>query len=221
MKLPVILLALAIGAGLHSDNTASGKSHIIHWKDDAGAYSLEYTVKNDNGSCSLVTKFSNKSPEATWVSTRTDPHKAIAPEIKLIMPIRVAGSAAPELLVRLDRSNWLDYEIYAADWNGVDTAFSFSCRDPGAIKWVSTKGSLNSFVTYDRFEHAPESIRRSADSRTQFELRQTWTYNSDVNRWLPSKKKWLRYTIDSIGGHKLLQKPEDCDFRYNSEASGR
>lgn len=190
----------------------------VRWTEGDDRCSLTYSVQSrkEGARCSLNLRFRRDSGSGTWTSERTDAHtNDLWAEIKLAVPIRVRGSRAPQLLVKLYRPNWLDYEIYTAYNDGVEKRLHFSCRDENAIEWVASKGQLTGFITFDRYGAPPASLSEGLPSGTRLQLREEWRYDGYWDRWMVVKKKWEKYEVGDHFGNRGISKPSDCTFRYD------
>ncbi len=209
------LLYVVLGSIQPAVQSDLGQPHIINWKEHGDNCSLQYILLNKNNRCSLNFKFHRQSQDDTWTSERTDTYNNMSwAEIKLAVLIRLKGSPGPQLLVKLYRPNWLDYELYTTNFNGVEKGFSFSCRDEGAIKWIASNGELRRFITYDRFAPPPASLMKRLPIGTRLQLQEEWLYDTDLDRWVATKRQWVKYPFGKPFAIPAIMKPTDCDFRY-------
>ncbi len=176
---------------------------------------MQFSVGNGVTRCSLHMQFRRRTNTGVWDSARTD---TFANEkwaaVKLALPIKVTAQVGPQLLIKLYRPDWLDYELYAIANDGVERAFTYSCRDEKTIRWIVSDGRLKGIVTFDRFAVPPPVLERHMRVGTRLQLREVWRYDGDLGRWLVRKRQWTTYKFGASPPNPVLRRPADCTFRY-------
>ena len=203
----------ALGAGtLSGDPSLLGER--VSW--DGGTKRLEYRVVNGGTRCSLKLFVRDASPPGPIsTSSRVDVvNDGSWAEIKLALPVRVERSDDPQLLVKLYRSNWLDYELYTVSDGSCERAFVFSCRDESSVRWVTRKGKLRHIITYDRYEPVPQRPKQRRRIGWPWQQVTEWHYEPDLARWTADKSWWVRHRFDESEANAVIRAPADCRFRF-------
>jgi len=214
--LRLLLLTVIIaapGAGRLSGDPSHRRGS-VSW--DGGTKRLEYRVANGGTRCSLRLFVRDASPPGPIsTSSRVDVvNDGSWAEIKLALPVRVERSDDPQLLVKLYRSNWLDYELYTVSDGSCERAFVFSCRDETTIRWVTRAGKLQRIITYDRFEPVPERLQKRRRIGWPWEQVTEWHYEPNLARWTADKSWWVRHRFDESEANAVIRAPADCRFRF-------
>jgi hypothetical protein len=209
--LPFLISLIAVPA----DQTS------VSWQEtaDGTVRQCSLVVEKHNPSTSksaLTMRFAVRDRDGTWTTERTDTASdEMWSEVRLAIPVRIAGSAEPQVLVKRFRPNWQDFELYSPTDDGIVRAFSFSCRDDGAVKWVTKNGALSRLVTFDRYAHPKRGRELHGDRRWQ--LRQEWAFDPRTDRWVVKASRWMVYRFGDGFGNPPMNSPADCRFQLRAK----
>jgi hypothetical protein len=187
----------------------SGFSHV------GARCSLEFAAHNGPSRCSYTIRYTRKDDlESTAAqhgsAISSDPNAAV----ELMIPIRVSNSVQPQILVSRRRSNWGDYRLYGVRDDSLVELWGISHRDPACMQWVASRGVLDCFVVYDRWQPERARAHLSGHPGHRWELRQVYRFNPKVGAWAMATRKWEEYEFGKPVRNKVINSPADCTFLY-------
>jgi hypothetical protein len=201
-----------------SDTLESGSS--VSWHEPFGFDTVERTLQIDriNAANSAVlrltvrSKYSDGTEQTRFEDTLEGPFRSW----ELALPIAVSGSASPQIVATLRRPNWLDIVIFSLDGDGTHRAFSFSCRDYGAVKWNVSKGRLLTLETFDRYETVPAKLESTEPKGMRWQLHDKLKFEPSSSRWREVQRKWELFKFGEPAPGRPIMKSSDCDFLFRS-----
>jgi hypothetical protein len=231
MKLVKLTAAAILLATLHPQRLASPSdwrwAGHVQWTEppgspDEGAQrSLEFSALNGPSRCRYAIRYASSDPlekiAATFESTLTQDPSA---SVELMIPLRVRNTVRPQVLVRRSRSNWGDYRLYGVADDSVVELWGIAHRDWACVQWVASRGALDHFVVYDRWQPERAWPRRRGHPGHRWELREVYRFDPKSGAWKVASEKWEEYEIGRPLDNSIIHSPADCKFLYPA-CSGR
>lgn len=147
-----------------------------------------------------------KDPQRMWL------------EIKWAIAIQVTGDSEPQVLVRIDRSNWTDFAIYGRSKGGIITQLWYSTREVDSLKWSVKHGALTGIEIWDRWGSPPERLMgKEKPVERWYEVRR-YSYDTKKLCWKMRSSRWVALAPEKRVRNKAIEKPSDCVFRYLGKA---
>lgn len=231
MRLVKLTAAVILLAAMHPRAVApvGGRQRAGHvqWSEPSDSWgesarcSLEFSARNGPDQCRYSIRYAGRyglgngaleSIAAQRESAIThDPSAAV----ELMIPIRVANSVRPEILVSRSRSDWGDYRLYGVRDDTVMELWGIVHRDPACVRWVASRGALDHFVVYDRWRPEPAWPRPTRRPGDRWQLRQVYRFNAKAGAWQIATQNWEEYEFGKPLDNPVLDSPADCTFLYH------
>jgi hypothetical protein len=159
--------------------------------------------------------------DGVFSTSRTDSYsdKLWGGTFLAVVPIRVLGEHAPQLLVIRNRPNWLELEIYDFSFGEIEVSPFFSGRSLQPIKWHSRAGQLESVEVFDRSGPRPESLQEAPGRRWEQHVWYSWSRSTC--KWTVKSSKWETYNPNREPPGDPIKQPAQYSFYYTPKISGR